>query len=157
MRAFCYLEQARIEPGAVVGPFARVRAGSIIGTGAHVGNFAEIKNSEIGPGAKVNHQSYIGDAFVGARANIGAGTITCNYDGVRKHHTHIGSETFIGSNTSLVAPVKVGDNAYVGAGSVITQEVPSGTLAVARGRQANIGDWVKRFREDQSVHKRGEG
>jgi bifunctional UDP-N-acetylglucosamine pyrophosphorylase/glucosamine-1-phosphate N-acetyltransferase len=98
----------------------------------------------------------VGDAFVGERANIGAGTITCNYDGYRKHHTHIGSAVFIGSNTALVAPVKVGDGAYIAAGSVITMEVPAGTLAVARGRQANIGDWARRFHEEQAMRKKDE-
>jgi bifunctional UDP-N-acetylglucosamine pyrophosphorylase/glucosamine-1-phosphate N-acetyltransferase len=147
IRAFCHLEQVRIETGALIGPFARLRPGSVIGAEAHIGNFVEIKNAEISAGAKVNHLSYIGDAFVGAKANIGAGTITCNYDGFRKNHTHIGAETFIGSNTALVAPVKIGDGAYVGAGSVITMEVPPNTLAVARGRQANIEDWAKRVRE----------
>ncbi|MFY9287980.1 MAG: DapH/DapD/GlmU-related protein, partial [Alphaproteobacteria bacterium] len=154
IKPFCHLEQVRVEEGAVVGPFARLRPGSVIGAGAHIGNFVEIKNAEVGRGAKINHLSYIGDAFVGEKANIGAGTITCNYDGYRKSHTHIGAGTFIGSNSSLVAPVKVGDGAYVGAGSVITQEVPSNTLAVARGRQANIDDWARRFREDQEARKK---
>ena len=153
IRAFCHLEEVRVEEGAIIGPFARLRPGSVIGANAHIGNFVEIKNADIGKGAKINHLSYIGDAFVGAKANIGAGTITCNYDGFRKYHTHIGSETFIGSNSSLVAPVKVGDNAYVGAGSVITMEVPSNTLAVARGRQCNIEDWARRFRDEQTKVK----
>lgn len=149
IRAFCHLEQVRIEDAAIIGPFARLRPGSVIGAAAHIGNFVEIKNTEVGKGAKINHLSYIGDATVGAKANIGAGTITCNYDGFRKHHTHIGAETFIGSNTALVAPVKIGDGAYVGAGSVITMEVPANTLAVARGRQSNIEDWARRFRESK--------
>jgi bifunctional UDP-N-acetylglucosamine pyrophosphorylase/glucosamine-1-phosphate N-acetyltransferase len=151
--AFSHIEQARIERGATVGPFARIRPGTVIGPEAHIGNFVEIKNAEIGGGAKIGHLTYIGDAFVGEKANIGAGTITCNYDGFRKSHTHIGAGTFIGSNSSLVAPVKVGDHAYVGAGSVITMEVPSDTLAVARGRQANIEDWARRFRESQDQKK----
>ncbi len=154
IRAFCHLEQVRVEQGAIIGPFARLRPGSIVGAEAHIGNFVEIKNAEIGKGAKVNHMSYIGDAFVGTRANIGAGTITCNYDGYRKSHTHIGADTFIGSNSSLVAPVKIGDGAYVGAGSVITMEVPANTLAVARGRQANIEDWARRFRDEQAKDKK---
>lgn len=154
IRAFCHLEEVRIEEGALVGPFARLRPGSVIGAEAHIGNFVEIKNAEIGKGAKIGHLSYIGDAFVGAKANIGAGTITCNYDGYRKSHTHIGTETFIGSNSSLVAPVKVGDGAYVGAGSVITMEVPANTLAVARGRQSNIDDWARRFRDEQAQRKK---
>jgi len=154
IRAFCHLEEVKIEEGAVIGPFARLRPGSVIGAGAHIGNFVEIKNTEVGKGAKINHLSYIGDAFVGATANIGAGTITCNYDGFRKSHTHIGAGTFIGSNSSLVAPVKVGDGAYVGAGSVITMEVPANTLAVARGRQANIEEWASRFRDEQAKAKK---
>ncbi len=149
IRAFCHLEQVRVEDNAIIGPFARLRPGSVIHSGAHIGNFVEIKNAEVGKGAKINHLSYIGDAFVGDAANIGAGTITCNYDGFRKFHTHIGAGAFVGSNSSLVAPVKVGDGAYVGAGSVITMEVPAHTLAVARGRQSLIEDWAKRFREGQ--------
>lgn len=154
IRAFCHLEQVRIEAGAIIGPFARLRPGSVIGAEAHIGNFVEIKNAEIGKNAKINHLSYIGDATVGAKANIGAGTITCNYDGYRKSHTSIGADTFIGSNSSLVAPVKIGDGAYVGAGSVITMEVPAHTLAVARGRQANIDDWARRFRDEQAKAKK---
>jgi bifunctional UDP-N-acetylglucosamine pyrophosphorylase/glucosamine-1-phosphate N-acetyltransferase len=149
IRAFCHFEQVRIEDGAVIGPFARLRPGSVIVAGAHIGNFVEIKNTEIGRGAKINHLSYIGDATIGAKANIGAGTITCNYDGFRKFHTHVGAEAFIGSNTALVAPVKVGEGSYVGAGSVITVDVPPYTLAVARGRQANIEGWASRFRDGQ--------
>lgn len=153
LRAFCHIEETRIEDGAIIGPFARLRPGTVVRPEAHIGNFVELKNTEVGRGAKINHLSYIGDAFVGATANVGAGTITCNFDGFRKHHTHIGAGTFIGSNTSLVAPVKVGDGAYVGAGSVITMEVPADTLAVARGRQANIDDWPRRFREGQEQGK----
>ncbi|MDX2028630.1 MAG: bifunctional UDP-N-acetylglucosamine diphosphorylase/glucosamine-1-phosphate N-acetyltransferase GlmU [Alphaproteobacteria bacterium] len=153
IRAFCNLEQVRVDEAAKIGPFARLRPGSVVGAEAHIGNFVEIKNAEIGKGAKVGHLSYIGDASVGPTANIGAGTITCNYDGFRKHHTHIGAGTFIGSNTALVAPVKIGDGAYVGAGSVITMEVPANTLAVARGRQANIEDWARRFRESKAQSK----
>jgi bifunctional UDP-N-acetylglucosamine pyrophosphorylase/glucosamine-1-phosphate N-acetyltransferase len=153
IRAFCHLEEARIEDGAIIGPFARLRPGSNIGPGAHIGNFVEIKNSEVGKNAKVNHMSYIGDTTIGPRANIGAGTVTCNYDGFRKYRTEIGAETFIGSNSSLVAPVKVGEGAYVGAGSVITAEVPAHTLAVARGRQANIEDWVQKFKAQQDAER----
>ena len=147
IKAFCHLEQVRVEAGAIIGPFARLRPGSSIGEGAHIGNFVEIKNADVGKGAKINHLSYIGDASIGAKANIGAGTITCNYDGFRKSRTHVGAETFIGSNTALVAPVNIGDGAYVGAGSVITMDVPANTLAVARTRQANIEDWATRYRE----------
>jgi len=155
IRAFCHLEQVRIEEGAVIGPFARLRPGSVIGAGAHIGNFVEIKNSDIGKNAKINHLSYIGDASIGAKTNIGAGTITCNYDGFRKYRTEIGAEVFIGSNTCLVAPVKVGDGAYVGAGSTITMEVPANTLAVARGRQANVEDWVQKFKSRQDAERGG--
>nr|MDP9128682.1 bifunctional UDP-N-acetylglucosamine diphosphorylase/glucosamine-1-phosphate N-acetyltransferase GlmU [Pseudomonadota bacterium] len=153
IRPFCHLEQSSVQDGAIVGPYARLRPGTVIGAGAHIGNFVEIKNTSVGGGAKINHLSYIGDASVGPTANIGAGTITCNYDGFRKHHTDIGAGAFIGSNSSLVAPVKVGDGAYVGAGSVITMEVPANTLAVARGRQANIDDWARRFREEKMSRK----
>ena len=153
IRAFCHLEQVRVDEAAIVGPFARLRPGSVVGAGAHIGNFVELKNAEVGQGAKINHLSYIGDAFIGAKANIGAGTITCNYDGFRKFHTHVGAEAFIGSNSSLVAPVKVGDGAYVGAGSVITAEVPAHTLAVARGRQSNIDGWARRFRDERGKEK----
>jgi bifunctional UDP-N-acetylglucosamine pyrophosphorylase/glucosamine-1-phosphate N-acetyltransferase len=149
IKAYSYLENSRIEETAIIGPFARLRSGSVIGPGAHIGNFAEIKNSEVGKNAKVNHQSYIGDTTIGPRANIGAGTITCNYDGFRKYRTEIGAEVFIGSNSALVAPVKVGDGAYVGAGSTITMEVPAHTLAVARGRQTNVEDWVQKFKARQ--------
>ncbi len=153
IRAFCHLEQVRIDNGAMIGPFARLRPGTVVGAHVHIGNFVELKNAKVDSGAKINHLSYIGDATVGARANIGAGTITCNYDGFRKHLTQIGSEAFIGSNTALVAPVKVGDGAFVGAGSVITLEVPSKALAVARGRQTNIKDWARRFREEKVPKK----
>lgn len=138
IKAFCHIEKATIETGATIGPFARLRPGAEIGASAHIGNFVEIKNARVEAGAKVNHLSYIGDATIGTRANIGAGTITCNYDGYNKHHTEIGADAFIGSNTALVAPVKVGAGAIVGAGSVITQNVDGDSLAVARGRQVVI-------------------
>ncbi|HUY68503.1 MAG TPA: bifunctional UDP-N-acetylglucosamine diphosphorylase/glucosamine-1-phosphate N-acetyltransferase GlmU [Alphaproteobacteria bacterium] len=153
IRAFCHLEQSRIEEGAVIGPFARLRPGCVVGEGAHIGNFVEIKKTEVGAGAKINHLSYMGDATVGAKANIGAGTITCNYDGYRKYRTEIGAGTFVGSNTALVAPVKVGEGAYIGAGSTITMEVPAHTLAVARGRQANIEEWVQKFHARQNAER----
>ena len=123
--------------GALIGPFARLRPGTLVERHAHVGNFVELKAAVLGEGAKANHLSYIGDATIGARANIGAGTITCNYDGVHKHRTEIGEGAFIGSDTALVAPVRVGARALVAAGSVITQDVPDDALAIARGRQAN--------------------
>ncbi|MDE7242163.1 bifunctional UDP-N-acetylglucosamine diphosphorylase/glucosamine-1-phosphate N-acetyltransferase GlmU [Desulfovibrio sp.] len=138
IRSFSHLERAEAGEAAVVGPFARLRPGALLEPESHVGNFVELKNARLGPGAKANHLSYLGDAEVGAAANIGAGTITCNYDGVRKHRTSIGVRAFIGSNTALVAPVEVGDGALVGAGSVITRDVPAGDLAVARGRQKNL-------------------
>ncbi len=147
IRAFSHLEGARVATGAIVGPFARLRPGAVIGPGAHVGNFVEIKNAGIDAGAKVNHLTYIGDAHVGAGTNVGAGTITCNYDGFGKYHTEIGAHAFIGSNSSLVAPVTIGDGAYVASGSVITMDVPAGALAVARGRQATKPEWARKFRE----------
>jgi len=142
---FSHLEGCVIKSGARVGPFARIRPGSVIGPDARVGNFVEIKNSDIGSGAKVNHLSYIGDATVGARTNIGAGTITCNYDGINKYKTDIGAGAFIGSNTALVAPVSVGDGAIIGAGSVISKNVPAGALSIARAVQKNITDWATKF------------
>ena len=140
VRAFSHLEGCVVEAGAVVGPYARVRPGTRIGAGARVGNFVEIKAAEIGAGAKVPHLSYVGDAHVGARANIGAGTVTCNYDGVSKHRTVIGADAFVGSATMLVAPVTVGAHALTGSGSVITRDVPPGALAIARSRQRTIPD-----------------
>jgi len=137
IRAFSHLEGCVVRAGAVVGPYARLRPGTDVGENAHVGNFVELKAASLGRGAKANHLSYVGDATVGEGANIGAGTITCNYDGVRKHRTEIGARAFIGSNTALVAPVRVGDGALVAAGSTITEDVPADTLALARGRQVN--------------------
>ena len=150
IKAFSHIEGAHVAEGAVVGPFARLRPGADIGPGAKVGNFVEIKKAMIGEGAKVSHLTYIGDAQIGAKANIGAGTITCNYDGYGKHKTVIGKGAFIGSNSALVAPVTIGDGAYVGSGSVITKNVEPGDLAVARGRQAAIKGWAARFRK---MHK----
>ncbi|GLQ34792.1 bifunctional protein GlmU [Amylibacter marinus] len=137
IRAFSHIEGAHISQHVVVGPYARLRPGAELADGARVGNFVEIKNAAIGEGAKVNHLSYIGDASIGDAANIGAGTITCNYDGYFKHHTEIGARAFIGSNTMLVAPVRVGDDALTGSGSVITRDVADGDLALARATQAN--------------------
>ena len=137
IRAFSHLEGCVVKRDALIGPFARLRPGTVIEPGAHVGNFVELKAAVLGPGAKANHLSYLGDAEIGAGANIGAGTITCNYDGIAKHRTVIGEGAFIGSDTALVAPVRVGARALVGAGSVITDDVPDDALAVARGRQAN--------------------
>ncbi len=135
---FCHLEGARVGPGCKVGPFARLRPGAVLEQEARVGNFVEVKKSVLRRGVKAGHLSYLGDADVGAGANIGAGTITCNYDGKNKHATIIGEEAFIGSNTALVAPVTIGRKALVGAGSVITHDVPEGMLAVGRGRQTNL-------------------
>ncbi|MCC4298692.1 bifunctional UDP-N-acetylglucosamine diphosphorylase/glucosamine-1-phosphate N-acetyltransferase GlmU [Aurantimonas coralicida] len=137
IHAFSHLEGCHVGPGASVGPFARLRPGADLSQDAKVGNFCEVKNAEIGVGAKVNHLSYIGDTSVGAAANIGAGTITCNYDGALKHRTEIGAGSFIGSNSALVAPVRIGEGAYVGTGSVVTDDVPDGALAIARERQVN--------------------
>ncbi len=149
IHAFCHIEGAEIGKGASIGPFARLRPGASLGPSAKVGNFCEIKNAVIGEGAKVNHLSYIGDASVGDATNIGAGTITCNYDGQAKYRTEIGSRSFVGSNSALVAPVKIGNDAYIASGSVITDDVEDGALAVARGRQATKPGWVARFRQRQ--------
>ncbi|MXU66527.1 bifunctional UDP-N-acetylglucosamine diphosphorylase/glucosamine-1-phosphate N-acetyltransferase GlmU [Oceanomicrobium pacificus] len=137
IRAFSHLEGAHVSDGAVIGPFARLRPGAEIGGGAKVGNFVEVKNAEVAQGAKLNHLSYVGDASVGEEANLGAGTITCNYDGVSKHRTEIGDRAFVGSNSSLVAPVRVGAGALVASGSVITTDVPDEALSLARARQVN--------------------
>ena len=142
IRAFSHLEGAHVGKGASVGPFARLRPGAKLGAKSRVGNFVEVKEAEIGEGAKANHLAYIGDGRVGDGANIGAGTIFCNYDGKAKHRTEIGKGAFIGSNSALVAPVKVGANAYVGSGSVITDDVPAGALALGRGRQVNKPGWT---------------
>lgn len=135
VHSFCHLQDARVAAGCQVGPYARLRPGAELLEGARIGNFVEMKKSTLGPGAKASHLTYLGDATVGAGANIGAGTITCNYDGVHKHKTVIGAHAFIGSNSALVAPVTIGDGALVGAGSVITSDVPGGALALGRGRQ----------------------
>ncbi len=137
IRAFSHLEGCHVGAGAVVGPYARLRPGAELGNDVRIGNFVEVKNASFADGAKANHLSYVGDATVGAGANIGAGTITCNYDGVMKHHTHIGAGAFIGSNSALVAPVRVGDNAMTGSGSVVTMDVADGALALGRAKQVN--------------------
>jgi len=147
IRAFCHLEGAAVETGAVIGPYARLRPDTVVGAGARVGNFVETKNAVLGPGAKANHLTYLGDAEVGATANVGAGTITCNYDGIGKHRTIIGAGAFIGSNTALVAPVRIGEGAIVGAGSTITEDVAADALAVARGAQQVRVGAAKRFRD----------
>jgi bifunctional UDP-N-acetylglucosamine pyrophosphorylase/glucosamine-1-phosphate N-acetyltransferase len=147
VRPFCHLEGCHISQGAVVGPFARLRPGSELGNHSRVGNFVEVKNAVLGEGAKANHLSYIGDATVGDEANIGAGTITCNYDGVLKHHTTIGARAFVGSNSSLVAPLSIGADALIGSGSVVTQNVPDEALAIARAKQVNKPGLATRLRE----------
>jgi bifunctional UDP-N-acetylglucosamine pyrophosphorylase/glucosamine-1-phosphate N-acetyltransferase len=146
IHAFSHVEGAAVAEGAIVGPFARLRPGAEIGAGAHVGNFVEIKKARLGDGAKANHLTYIGDAEIGARSNIGAGTITCNYDGFGKYPTRVGEGAFIGSNSALVAPVVIGDGAMVAAGSVVTRDVEAGALAVARAPQENKPGWAERFR-----------
>jgi len=153
IKGFCHIESATIGAGATVGPFARLRPGAALAREAHVGNFVEIKNSQVAEGAKVNHLTYIGDASVGAKANIGAGTITCNYDGFAKYKTEIGAGAFIGSNSSLVAPVKIGDGAYVGSGSVITKDVPADALAVTRPPQETREGWAAKVRERRNRAK----
>jgi bifunctional UDP-N-acetylglucosamine pyrophosphorylase/glucosamine-1-phosphate N-acetyltransferase len=143
---FCHLEGVSIGPGAQIGPFARFRPKSEIGAGAKVGNFVEVKNAVLEPGAKANHLSYLGDARVGARANVGAGTITCNYDGFAKHWTEIGAGAFIGSNTALIAPVTIGEGAVIGAGSTIDRDVPPDSLSIARAPQTDRPDGAARLR-----------
>ncbi len=153
IRAFSHLEGAEVGEGAVVGPYARLRPGTKLGAKTKIGNFVEVKAATFGDGAKANHLSYIGDASVGVNANIGAGTITCNYDGFDKHRTEIGEGAFIGSNSALVAPVKVGKGAYVGTGSVVTDDVPADALAVARGRQAVKEGWAADARKRRGKAK----
>jgi bifunctional UDP-N-acetylglucosamine pyrophosphorylase/glucosamine-1-phosphate N-acetyltransferase len=154
IHAFCHLEGAHVGRGASVGPYARLRPGTKLGAKSRIGNFVETKAADIGAGAKANHLSYIGDASVGDNANVGAGTITCNYDGYGKHRTEIGAGAFIGSNSSLVAPVKIGAGAYIGSGSVITLDVPDDALAVGRGRQSVKEGWAKRLREARAALKK---
>jgi bifunctional UDP-N-acetylglucosamine pyrophosphorylase / glucosamine-1-phosphate N-acetyltransferase len=144
INSFCLISGAQVATGAALGPFAHLRPGTTVGEKAKVGNFVELKNTNLGPRSKANHLSYLGDATVGADVNVGAGTITCNYDGVNKHRTVIEDGAFIGSDSQLVAPVTVGKGAYVGAGSSIVADVPAGALGIARGRQNNIEGWVER-------------
>jgi bifunctional UDP-N-acetylglucosamine pyrophosphorylase / glucosamine-1-phosphate N-acetyltransferase len=154
IHAFSHLAGAHVGKSVSVGPFARLRPGTRLGEGARIGNFVEVKEAVIEAGAKANHLSYIGDAIVGANANIGAGTITCNYDGSDKHRTTIGKDAFIGSNSALVAPVEIGDGAYIGSGSVITQSVPPDALALARGRQTVKEGWASRLRGLKSLGRK---
>ena len=154
IHAFSHLAGAHVGKKCSVGPFARLRPGTRLGEGARIGNFVETKEATIAAGAKANHLTYLGDASVGANANIGAGTITCNYDGMGKHRTTIGQDAFIGSNTALVAPVEIGDGAYVGSGSVITGNVPADALAIGRARQVVKENWATRLRSLKSLGKK---
>lgn len=157
IRAFSHLEGARVGPGAVIGPHARLRPGAEIGEGAKVGNFVEVKSARIGAGAKVNHLAYVGDADVGAAANLGAGTVVCNYDGVSKHRTEIGARAFIGSSTMLVAPVRVGAEAMTASGSVITEDVPDGALALGRARQTTKPGLARKLMARLRADRAGKG
>jgi bifunctional UDP-N-acetylglucosamine pyrophosphorylase/glucosamine-1-phosphate N-acetyltransferase len=154
IHSFSHIAGAHIGKGVSVGPFARLRPGTRLGEGARIGNFVEVKEAVVEAGAKANHLTYLGDTSVGANANIGAGTITCNYDGAAKHRTEIGRDAFIGSNTALVAPVKIGEGAYVGSGSVITQDVPADALALGRSRQVVKEGWATRLRGLKSLGKK---
>lgn len=153
IKANCYIEGAKIGDGAIVGPFARLRPGASLGEDVHIGNFVEVKNVTLGKGAKANHLSYLGDGSVGAKANIGAGTIFCNYDGFFKHKTEVGEGAFVGSNSALVAPIKIGAGAYVGSGSVITKDVAPGALALERNAQEERPGWAEKFRTMMSRRK----
>jgi len=153
IKPFSHLESCTVSSGATIGPYARLRPGAEIGVGVHIGNFVEIKAARVEAGAKINHLSYVGDARIGAKANIGAGTITCNYDGFEKFRTEIGAGAFVGSNSALVAPVSIGEDATIGAGSVITRDVPAGALAVARGEQRMIEGWSRKFRGRRTAER----
>jgi bifunctional UDP-N-acetylglucosamine pyrophosphorylase / glucosamine-1-phosphate N-acetyltransferase len=153
IHASCHIEGASIGEGVHVGPFARLRPGARLAAKSKVGNFCEVKNADVGEGAKINHLTYIGDATIGANANIGAGTITCNYDGYFKYQTIIGKGAFVGSNSSLVAPVSIGDGAYVGSGSVVTRDVPAGALALTRAEQLTKEGWASRFHAAMAERK----
>ncbi len=146
LRFGCHLEGAEVGPEAIVGPFARLRPGTRLAARVHIGNFVETKQATLGAGTKANHLTYLGDCEIGPDPNVGAGTITCNYDGFRKHRTTIGARVQIGSDTQLVAPVTVGDDAYVGAGTTVTRDVPAGTLVVSRVPMRAVAGWVARFR-----------
>ncbi len=153
IRSFSHLEGAVVKEGALIGPYARLRPGADIGEDVHIGNFVEVKNVSLGKGAKANHLSYLGDGSVGAGANIGAGTIFCNYDGFFKYETHVGENAFIGSNTALVAPVRVGAGAYIGSGSVITKDVAADALGLERAQQVEKPGWAAAFRKRKSAEK----
>lgn len=151
IRAFSHLEGVAVGPRAIVGPFARLRPGTVLGEDVHVGNFVEVKASSLGAGVKANHLSYIGDASIGARTNVGAGSITCNYDGFLKSRTTIGTDVFVGSHASLIAPVTIGQGAYIGTGSVVTDDVSPDALVLARARQVEKPGWAKAFRAGRSA------
>jgi bifunctional UDP-N-acetylglucosamine pyrophosphorylase/glucosamine-1-phosphate N-acetyltransferase len=157
IKAFSHLEGAVVGEGCLVGPFARLRPGTVLAANVHVGNFVETKNTAMGEGAKANHLAYLGDGTIGAGANIGAGTIFCNYDGFLKHQTTVGEGAFVGSNSALVAPVTIGDGAYVGSGSVITKDVPADALSVARAQQMTRDGWAKTFRTRKASEKATKG
>ena len=152
----CVFADSAIEDGAILGPFSRLRPECEIGEEVHIGNFVEIKKSRVGKRTKVGHLAYVGDAEVGEGANIGAGVITCNYDGVRKHRTVIGNGVFVGSDSALVAPVEIADGAYIGAGSTITKNVPAGALAVGRARQVTKEGWVEARRARRELEKQAQ-
>jgi bifunctional UDP-N-acetylglucosamine pyrophosphorylase/glucosamine-1-phosphate N-acetyltransferase len=147
---FCVIRQSQIADAAQIGPFAQIRPDSVVGEGAHIGNFVELKKTTLGKGSKANHLTYLGDATIGEKVNVGAGTITCNYDGVNKNPTIIEDGAFIGSDSQLIAPVRVGKNAYVAAGSSITEDVPPDSLAIARGKQVNKPGWIAKARRRQT-------
>jgi bifunctional UDP-N-acetylglucosamine pyrophosphorylase / glucosamine-1-phosphate N-acetyltransferase len=153
IRSFCHLEGAGVGEGALIGPFARLRPGADIGPEAHIGNFVEVKNVAVGEGAKANHLAYLGDGEVGAKANIGAGVIFCNYDGFFKHRTKVGEGAFIGSDCALVAPVSIGAGAYIGSGSVITRDVAPDALALERSPQVEKPGWAAKFRDHMRARK----
>ena len=153
IKSFCHIEGAKIQKNAKIGPFARLRPQSEIAENVHIGNFVEIKKSQIAKNSKINHLSYIGDSEIGENTNIGAGTITCNYDGFNKFKTKIGDNVFIGSNSAIVAPVEIKNGAIIGAGSVITKNVESDDLAVSRTSQTNLTGGATKFRKSKSVKK----
>jgi len=155
VHAFCHIDRAEIAAKAIVGPYARFRPGARLLEEAHVGNFVEVKNATLGARAKANHLAYIGDTEVGPASNIGAGTITCNYDGWKKHRTVIGARAFVGSNATLVAPLEIGDGAYIAAGSVITENVPADALGLGRSRQTNKPEWARKLREHRQKTSKG--
>ncbi|MEJ1999878.1 MAG: bifunctional UDP-N-acetylglucosamine diphosphorylase/glucosamine-1-phosphate N-acetyltransferase GlmU [Maritimibacter sp.] len=158
IRAFSHLEGCHVSRGSIIGPFARLRPGAELAEGVHIGNFVEIKSAEISAGAKVNHLTYIGDAFVGEATNIGAGTITCNYDGVFKHHTHIGARSFIGSDTMLVAPVRVGDDAMTATGTVVTKDIPDGAMGIGRANmEIKEGFWRRMYAKLKAAKEKQKG